>query len=368
MKFGKKKIAFGLVFFVSAFAAFCQPTPKRPEAEKYSWRILENAQVAFDSAKYSEAMNLANQARESRKAEITWEVFILEKALSPLAVRRAGESFADVLKILAERDENNAIELINKYLRRYGTEFYDDSISNLVSWIREKTAYPEADFLIGKIYQIEGEYKTAYSFYEKARQEREYLDIPNSVYDILYAMVDLARDSKNDEEYEQALLLILDSDKYFKDEVLKTSFIRILNADKPTDVDRFFKLFRANTSNTLEALYELGNIYEKQGRREESLKCSALASIEAFTHIYEAICERDNSYEYTTYSDFLMKCSNYTDVLEWGYQNHVWETMFLMASRVNDSGKTKIAKQFFYVMSKSMPDSYWRAKALNKIN
>lgn len=384
-----------LALLVAGAAAFPQAAPKRPAAGNYSWRILENAHVAFDAGLYGEAMDLANRAKDSRRGEIEWETYVLESALAPLAVRRAGEEFKDVLKVLEERDEKDAVSLIRRYLNLYGENFYGGSISRMVAWVKSKSVYPEADFLIGKIFQLEGEYPMAYTFYEKARREREFLDIPDTQYEILYAMVNLARESGKaedyeqalrmvlggdgsikgegsgnysaGEDYEQALLLILDSDKKYKDETFKTAFIRILDADKATDVDRFFKLFRADVVGSLTALYELGNVYQSRGNSEEALKCSALGSIEAFTHIYETLSERDTDYEFKTYAGFLEMCGRYSDILEWGEQNHVWELMFQLADRLDGRGKKKIARSFFEKMAVSMPIEYWRAEAASRL-
>lgn len=362
-----RKMAFVCGLVLSASFSFPQVAPKRPVASEYSWRILENARIAYDAADYGEAMNLANRAKANRRAEIAWEVYTLENALSPLAVRKVGDSFGDVLKILAKRDENEAVKLINKYLRFYGTGFFGDSISNLVEWVKEKNVYPEADFLIGKIYQLEGEYKTAYEFYEKARVEREYLDIPDFHYEILYAMVALALEAKRPDDYEQALLLILDSDPKFKDSVFRNAFMKILDSDKAENADRFFTLFRAEENRSLEALFDLGNVYERAGRDENALVCAALGTIESFTHIYATICERDTSYSFTTYADFLEKCGKYDDIMTWCEKYHVWELMFQMGERLQKRGRLILADSFFRKMAAAMPDPYWRSEAASKL-
>ncbi len=394
MKIGFKSIAFSLIFVSSLASA--QSSPKRPISGDYSWRILENANVAFDTARYGEAMDLANRAKDSRRAEIEWETYVLESALSPLAVRRAGDEFKEVLKVLNERDEKDAVALVNRYLKLHGESFFNESVSRMVEWVKSKIVYPEADFLIGKIYQLEGEYPMAYTFYEKARREREFLDIPDMQYEILYAMVNLARESGNSkdyeqslrmvldsdgkilgagrassysasEDYEQALLLILDSDSKYKDDVFKSAFLRILDANKSSDVDRFFLLFRADVVGSLSALYELGNVYQSRGKEEQALECSALGSIEAFTHIHETLSERDTDYKFESFADFLSMCGRYNDILEWGEQNHVWELMFQMADRLERRGKSTIAQSFFEKMAKSMPVEYWRAEAASRL-
>ena len=362
-----RKTFFACAFSFAFSLAFSATVPNHPDSMNVSWRVLENAQVAYDSAKYGEALNLANKAKASRKAEIEWESYILESALSPLAVRRVGDFFSDVLNILRERDENEAVAIIERYIRLNGESFYHNSVSELVSWVKAKAVYPEADFLIGKIYQLEGEFRTAYNFFEKARVEREFLEIPDMHYDILYAMVNLAREEGNFKNYEEALILILDSDANFKNKTFQNAFMRILTAPKSENADRFFLIFRADSKNSLEALYEYGNFRYKSGDLSGALMASALGSIEAFTHIYETICERDTSYSYTTYANFLEKCGKYDDIMEWCESNHVWELMFQMADRVRESGNTVLSDSFFEKIKSSMPDAYWQAEASSKL-
>jgi len=368
MNIGIKKIVLICGLTLSTSLLFSQVAPKRPDSKNYSWRILESAQVAYDAAYYGEALNLANNAKEKHRAESDWERYVLETALAPLAVRKAGDEFGEVLKVLREREEKDAIGLIEKYTRLYGEEKFDGSISKLVSWVKAKAVYPEADFLIGKIYQLEGEYPTAYTFYEKARLEREYLDIPDTHYEILYSMVNLAREAKNLKDYEEALLLILDSDSKFKDKTFKDAFLKILLSNKVENADRFFMLFRADSTKSLIALYELGNLRYTNKKVEESLTYSALASIEAFTHIYETICERDTGYVYTTYSEFLEKCGKYSDIMVWCEENHVWELMYQMADRLSQYGNKKLAKTFFEKLATSVPDDYWKAESYTKFS
>lgn len=352
---------------LSASLAFSQVTPKKPEYSNYSWVIMENAKVAFDSGRYGEAMRLANRAKQNRTAEINWEVYILEKATTPLAVRRVGETFSEVIKILREREEHDALEIIEKYLRLHGTEFYDDSISKLVSWLKAKTVYPEADFLIGKIYQLEGEYKLAYDFYERARLERAYLDIPNQVYDILYAMADLAKDSKHDDEYDKALMLILDSDESYKNSVLKKSMIRFIDANRADNVNRFFLVFRAENKNSIKALFSLAKEEEETGFAEQALFSTSLAAVEAFTHVLTALSERDTSYEYTTLADFFRKCGVYEDIRNWCTKNKVWDIFFQLAERSEKRGKLIFSQSLFRTMAENVPENYWRSRAAYRI-
>ena len=361
-----KKALFAIVFLMS-FAAYSQIVPKRPVASEFSWRILQQAQVAFENNDYSNSINLANKAKENRKAESEWEFYILDTALSPLAVRRAGTDFDDVLDVLKERDENEAISLINKYLNLYGKDRFKNSVTEMVAWVKEKNVYPEADYLIGKIYQIEGEYETAYRFFEKARVSKNFLDIPDELFNILFSMAELSRLMGKEELYEQSLILILSYDTNFNNTVLKNAVFRIVDANKKENVNRFFSLFRADSVVSLDALYRIAEIYHDRNETNNALYAFALCSIESFTHIFTSISERDTDFSYTTFSDFLEKVGEYDDVLAWCEENHVWESMITFAQLCSEHGCVEFSNQFFLDMYKSAPGKYWQVEALNKI-
>ena len=151
------------------------------DSKKPSWKILEQAQFCFDSGNYGEALRLSNLALNMHKNEIDSEYNILDIAVSPAQVKHAGDEFVNVLSVLEERESKEAISIINKYLALHGKIFFNDDIKIMLDWLKKKNVYPEADFLVGKIYQIEGEYDTAYKFYTKALDEGDYLDIPDEI-------------------------------------------------------------------------------------------------------------------------------------------------------------------------------------------
>ena len=358
----KKSILSGLFLLTISFS-FTQVVPKKPEFSEFSWRILQEAHFAYDKGEFAKAMNLANKAKANRVSESEYEVYILDVALSPLAVRRAGENFDAVLEVLKERDQIEAISIIKHYLELYGAKFFDYSVHKMEDWVKAKRVYPEADFLIGKIYRLEGEYKTAVDFYEKARLSSDFLDIPDQLYDILYEMADLMRHQNENEKYKQALLLILDNDPNYKDTVLRRAMLKIIDANKASNVDRFFDLFRVSSAKTINALYNISVIFEEDGESENSLFTSALGTIESFSHILSSISGRDANYEFTTLALFLKKISEYEDICQWCEQNHFWDNLIAYCKKVSARGDIIYANAMFEVISDSASDPYTRAAA-----
>ena len=357
----KKLILFAVLLL--SFSLFAQVVPKKPVSSEFSWRILQDAQFAYDKGEFSKAMNLANKAKANRVAESDYEVYILDVALSPLAVRRAGENFDSVLEVLKERDQTEAISIINRYLSLYGEKFFQYSVHKMEDWVEAKRVYPEADFLIGKIYRLEGEYKTAIDFYEKAHLESSFLDIPDQIFDILYEMADLMLHQHENEKYKQALLLILDNDSNFKDNVLRRAMLKIIDADKASNVDRFFDLFRASSPKTLNALYNISVIFEEEGEVENSLFASALGTIESFGHILDSISGRDANFEFKSLAVFLNKIGEYEDISLWCEQNHFWDNLIAFCKKVAARGDIIYANATLEVIAENSPDPYTRAAA-----
>ena len=358
-----KKCLLSFCFLLS----FCTSVFCVSYSEK-SWRILEQAQVCFDSGNYGDAFKFAREAFVSRKNEAENEFNVLDKAISPAQVRRAGDEFSAVLKVLKEREQKEAVDIIEKYLKFYGSSYYKNSIHNMLDWLKERNVYPEADYLTGKIYQVEGEYAQALSFYERAYSEKDYLDVSDVQYEILYSIGFIAKINSDFEKFEKTLLLILNSDEFFKNELLKKSITKAISGDKKENVDRIFLLYRADSKYSLMALSELGDLYENRKESKKALECSALAAVESFTHILTAIEQRNSQFKYTSLEKFFEECKKYEEILFWAQKNDVWNVFYQLAKRAGANGNIIFAQAMYSVMADSIPDSYYRSLSASQLN
>ncbi|WP_296022549.1 hypothetical protein [uncultured Treponema sp.] len=333
-----------------------------------SWRILEQAQVCFDSGNYGDALKFAREASVSRKNETENEFNVLDKAISPAQVRKAGDEFSAVLKVLKEREQKEAADIIEKYLKLYGNSYYKDSIHNMLDWLKERNVYPEADYLTGKIYQVEGEYAQSLSFFERAYSEKDYLDISDMQYEILYSIGFIAKINDDLEKFEKTLLLILNNDEFFKNELLKKSITKAISDDKNENVDRIFLLYRADSKYSLMALSELGDLYETRKESKKALECSSLAAVESFAHILTAIEQRNSQFKYTSLENFFEECKKYEEILIWSQKNNVWSIFYQLAKRAGANGNIIFAQTLYSVMANSIPDSYYRSLSAGQLS
>ena len=226
---------------------------------------------------------------------------------TPYQVRKAGDVLSSVLPVLRERRSDEAVGIIQALLNKKTSEFFDNSIKQMVAYIAASKVYPEADYLCGKVYQIEGEYDLAMNFYDSAVKNSDYLDIPETKYEILYTMADMALQQKNLKNYEEYLLNILNDDtEYFKNTPFKNALLRTI--DSQTDkapVEKFFLLYRADSSYYSKAYYLLSKYYQNAQEFDKAVFASSLSSLTLFTHIYKIIKVRNPKYVYSDLSGFF---------------------------------------------------------------
>ena len=146
----------------------------------------------FDLNDYGKALTFAEDAITAKKRQIQSELNLLRKSLSSNAVKSAGDDINQVLSILEKRNEKDSIAIIQKYIKIKGLDYFDNSMSKLQENIKNQSEYPEAQYLIGKIYQLEGEYDISETYYSMALDNAAVLDVPDFKYEILYNLAEIS--------------------------------------------------------------------------------------------------------------------------------------------------------------------------------
>lgn len=337
--------------------------PKKPEVYNAEM-TYRKALNSFDIQDYGKALKYSEDAILYRKQNVSKELELLENAISPKQVQNAGDEIEMVLKVLDKRGEKEAIKIINKYIKIKSIEYFDSSIKNLLAYIKGTEVYPEAQKLIGDIYKLEGEYGFAEDYYKMALANKDYLDISDEQYEILYMLADISRLQNDDEQMEVRLLNILTEDNSFKDVTLQRAILRTLKQNKKESVEKLFTLYRANSYHSLKAYNELTEYYYKKGEKDKSLTFAALFAITSFSKIYETIQIRNFDYEYENLGTFFQEASFYNDIVKWGSENYVWKSFNILARYSNEYGYSVFAKELLRVLVQYSPERYWQQEAV----
>lgn len=364
----KVTIKFFIVFPVLLF--FCLDVfaaPRKPQRGQEDWRALQKAKDAFEKNDFGTSVKFAEQAKTMRQQNVQWQTYILDETLKNPKVRRAGDSIERIVQVLNELKFSEASKIVSMHIEKHGVDFFDGSYSSLISFVSNYEHYPEADFLIGKVYKLEGEYSVAMSYMKEAFDYSVNLDIPMQKYDLLYELAELSYDIGNKDDYEKYLLAIASDDSVFTNSGYIDSLIHIINSDSYDSFEKFFLLYRAEDSVGLRAFISLGKLYMLEAENEKALKFNAFAGILAVTKIESVLMQRINSFKYSDFKTLLSESSGYSDIVDWGIRNGVWELFCNLADSAANSGRIAFSKSLFTAISESAPVDYWKSYASEKI-
>lgn len=370
-----KKLVFFLILIFSFTCVYAQVANN--SFNTASWKLLDNAQRAYDEGDIMMALKLAENARQARIEEFTNAAVTMENALIPTAVQRRGDLIPDIRSIWEERKETQAIAVLDNALLLHDEEYFDNSITAVCNWYRSRIAYPEAEYLIGKIYMVEGEYEVASSFYNQAISHAEVLDVQEENISILYdyAYLDELRNDMNG--FEENLLMIMEYNQDYMDYMGPRSSSSYLSAiiratRRNFTPDKFFLLYRSDYYDTISACIDLAEYYSEKDYNDKAFPVSALAVLTSFTRIYEILTSRNVKYTYTTVEGFLEEASQYSDVQKWMKDNKVWNGFYTFGKLLLDYQKNSaMAADMFTVLTEKCPDNYVKnaaEKMLDSIN
>lgn len=326
------------------------------------------ALINYDDKEYGKALKNAEDAIRLKKENLTKEVNKLEQSLATREVKAAGDEINKVIAALEKRDEYDLVEIIKYYIQKKGSAYFNNSITNLIQYIKTQEQYPEAQKLIGDIYKLEGEYTLAESFYKKALEYSEVLDINDERFSILYLMADLSRLSGDKNSYEVRLLNITGKETIEKRNTLIKSMTALIKKDKAGTLDKFFDMYRFEDYYSLTAYCKLAEYYEECGEIDKALGFSALAVITGFSKMDYVISKRDLNYQYKDIKTFLENVVNYSDLVEWGDSNNIWKSFDLLCTLSSKDGAKTFSEDLLKVLARYSPSEYWQHAAVIKLD
>jgi hypothetical protein len=168
-------------------------------------------------------------------------------------------------------------------------------------------------------------------------------------------------------EYEKYLLLIIAHDSFYKDENMMSAMERTLKGTSSDTLERFFKLYRADNFNLLNAYISLSEYYQSKNHKQKSLHTSALGALTGFTKILSVVSNRNPEFKYTNLGALFEEASLYPDIIEWGINNSVWMGFYQFAEQAQKNDYPIFAKQMYNVLKDYSPEEYWRDAANTRL-
>ena len=356
----KKTVLFFILAVTSVYFIAAETKFKTDE----SIVAYRNAVEAMDEQNYGKALKYAEEAILYRRQRIENQINTVKNSLSAKRVQAAGDSFDPVLAVLENRKEYETADIIKYYLKKKGKDYFEDSIKNLLEYLENSMAFPEAHKIIGDIYKLEGEYQFAEEYYMMALDKADVFDISDEKYEILYMLAEISRLEDDLPKMEIRLLNVLSEDKNYKDAALKRAMIGTISANKKDSMEKFFNLYRANSYNSISAYNQLAEYYHDAHKLEKAIEFASLAVITSFTRINEILNSRNSVFEYENLSGFMQEASMYEDIIEWGSQNSAWKSFNLLAKYTTEANYKNFSTELLRVIARYTPETYWQRDAV----
>ncbi|CEM61789.1 hypothetical protein DWQ65_05085 [Treponema phagedenis] len=325
--------------------------------DKEPWHLLEWAKIAYEKEEFGKALLYTGSAADIQKETVQNKYALLEKALRSRQVQKVGDSILDIYAILKKREEIDACTILDEIFLTHSPQFFHNSMEKLLVWLKGTETFPECDYMSGKIYQIEGEYSQALSYYKKAWKNRAFLTVPDTRFDIIYSMADVSGLMKNNNEKEKYLLLVLTEDPVYGTTDFESSTLQamIRTISTSNTVEKFFRLYRHHNPIAMKAYTELAAIYLQAGNLDRALAVSALAANIAVSSLDSFLHEADFTYRYQDLADLFIRTGSKPAILQWANGNNVWAIFIQFADLLFKKGYDEQVKDIYYKLAEKCP-------------
>jgi len=333
-----------------------------------AWHLMEMAKIAIEKKEFGNALVYVERALEVHTNTYKNNYEYLKNALKPYQVRRAGDDIDEVYKVFKERDNYDACRIMDEIFLLRPRVTFDFSMQRFMDYLKERIAFPEADYITGRIYSIQGEYKQAMTYYEKAYKKINLLEIPDERFSIIYAIADTAGLLGMHDKQEKYLLLVITEDPTFGSTVLESKKLKAMlgSVIKEKTTDKFFRLYRVNKEIALKAYNDLTKIYLEAGNAKRSLATSALAANIAITTLSDMLAKADFTYTYSDFKDVLKRTGKNATIKQWAEDKKLWDVFLNFADSLEASGYSPQAIDMYHKIAESIPSLDYSQRAMYK--
>ena len=358
----------GLCFLASMMCVSLFAIEYLQGSQDKAWHLMEMAKISIERKEFGNALVYVERALEVHTTTYKNKYEYLKNALKPYQVRRAGDDIDEVYKVFKERDNYDACKIMDEVFLLHPSVTFDFSMQRFMDYLKERIAFPEADYITGRIYSIQGEYKQAMVYYEKAYKKVNLLEIPDERFSIIYAIADTAGLLGMHDMQEKYLLLVITEDPTFGSTILESKKLKAMlgSLTKEKTTDKFFRLYRVNKEIALKAYNDLSRLYLEAGNPKRSLATSALAANIAITTLSDMLAKADFSYVYSDFKDVLTRTGKNLTIKQWAEDRQLWDVFINFADSLEASGYNPQAIDMYHKIAESIPSLDYSQRAMYK--
>lgn len=334
------------------------------------WHLLQWAQVVYEREEFGDTLRYAQRARALRREQVEHQCRVLLRARTRAESAGIPETLSDLYALLKSRGETDACEVLDAIFLTHAPHVFQNSVSKLLQWLKDSAAFPEAELLLGKVFEGEGEYAQALQHYRNAWDTRAQLVVPDARFDIIYAMANVSRLLSQQDEREKYLLLVLSEDPLYSAREVwgKTLHAMLRTIRSSNTVEKFFKLYRHRNVLALRAYQELTEMYVRTDNIERALPVSVLAADIAISALDSFLQKIELTYQYKDLADLFLRTGSHPTILKWANEHGVWQTLLHFADLLYKKGLHAQARDMYYNLAEKCPAFEYARRAAYKIS
>jgi tetratricopeptide (TPR) repeat protein len=284
--------------------------------------------------------------------------------LSIPEVRRLGNSLVRVETYISERNQLNAQAALAELYYRVPKDSLQDSAQATLAAIGSFKDFPDAEYWIGEVYRVEGEYGIALKQYQKAYDQRDLLQNPGFEVEILYKMAAIHRIIQEYNEMEEVLQEILTRDTLWSENANSYTRTAMMRTLVNNGVNRFLTLYRYNNQPMERAHRELGLYYLVSGRHNRAAEHLLFSFLIQTTVIIEEIIRNEYDFTFSALEPMINETRRNNRLLDYIDRVEYYKTIFYLGSSLYGSGSLTAARELWTFLSRSSTvPGEWRAKA-----
>ncbi|MDR3114879.1 MAG: hypothetical protein LBU25_05105 [Treponema sp.] len=358
----KARILGCLVFFLCQVWGWGQRQTERPY-----WFSLERGKSLFRKGDYGNALLAFEDARRDRRARYTRMEQDLIDLLSMPEVRLLGDSLAQIEPYIAERYQVNAGAALREVYFRVSRESLEGSAAKALEVLGRLKNYPEAEYWIGESYRVEGELAVALMQYEKAHEQRAFLENPGFDIEILYKIVDILKIRQNYTEMEKRLLEILEQDTLWSGEINKNTKSVMLRMLENEGISRFLTVYRYNNTLVERAHRLLGLYYYTSGRHNRAVQHLMFSFLIQNTIVIEEVIRNQYDFTFTDLENLWIQVMKRPVLVDYIEGAEYYRTIYYLGAALYGDGKLIPARRFWSFLSGCLDAGEWGGRASSQL-
>jgi tetratricopeptide (TPR) repeat protein len=207
----------------------------------------------------------------------------------------------------------------------------------------EKRAYfyPEAEILIGDVFEAEGNIELAIEQYEKALENAKQLYIQDEKYEVYYKLAELYDNgylsgigTNPEQKYREILETILEDDEEYTDAAESNLGDALVNTLEEDGFDRLVILYRLNSDFSLEAHSRFGRIHLDNGEYKQAALHFIFVVLSVISKAIEELQFHDPEYEFESSESFFEACTRYDLIQNYFEETSLFSNMAALGDAV----------------------------------